>query len=83
MFRIKDDANGKPSRYKARLVAKEFLQKYGLDYNETYAPVAKLTTIRTVLAVGLKRRYHFHQLDVKTAFLHGDLEENTLPAIGS
>lgn len=75
VFRIKEDGNGNATRYKARLVAKGFLQKYGVDYNETYAPVAKLTTIRAVLAVGTYRKYYFHQLDVKTAFLHGDLSE--------
>lgn len=75
VFRIKEDEHGNPIRYKARLVAKGFLQKYGVDYNETYAPVAKLTTVRAVLAVGVYRKYIFHHLDVKTAFLHGDLEE--------
>ena len=75
VFRIKLDENGNPARYKARLVAKGFMQKQGIDYNETYSPVAKLTTIRVVLAVAVRHKYHLHQLDVKTAFLHGLLEE--------
>lgn len=65
-----EDENGKPIKHKARLVAKGFLQKEGIDYVETYAPVAKLTTIRMVLAIGLHLGLHFHQLDVKTAFLY-------------
>ena len=64
------------THYKARLVVKDFLQKADLDYKETYAPVAKLTTIRVILAFGLLHDLKFHQLDVKTAFLHGELKEN-------
>lgn len=75
VFRIKPNEDGKPSKYKARLVVKGFLQKYGIDYEETFAPVAKLTTIRIVLAVGVQTGLFFHQMDVKTAFLHGDLRE--------
>lgn len=75
VFRTKEDEEGNPVRRKARLVVKGFLQKSGFDYHETYAPVAKLTTIRMVLAVGVQRGFHFHQMDVKTAFLHGDLRE--------
>lgn len=75
VFVKKTDANGNPVRFKARLVAKGFLQKFGVDYEETYSPVAKLSTLRTVLAVGVKRGYTFYQLDVKTAFLHGELQE--------
>lgn len=76
VFVIKTDANGSPVRFKARLVAKGFLQKFGVDYEETYSPVAKLSTLRTVLAVGVRRGYTFYQLDVKTAFLHGELKED-------
>ena len=76
IFRIKEDAFGNPTRYKARLVAKGYLQKEFIDYDETYAPVAKFSTIRTLLAVGVFRSMHFHQMDVKTAFLYGDLEED-------
>lgn len=75
MFRNKEDENGNPVRRKARLVVKSFLQKPGLDYNDTYAPVAKLATIRIVLSVGVLKGFNFHQRDVKTAFLHGEPQE--------
>lgn len=81
IFRVKEDANGNPVRYKARLVAKGFLQQAGIDYGETYAPVAELATIRTVLAVAVYRKMHIHQLDVKTAFLYGDLKEDVYLAV--
>ena len=57
------------SKWVFRLVVKVFLQKLGIDYEETYSPVAKLSTIRIVLAVGVRRGLYFHQLDIKTAFL--------------
>lgn len=61
--------------YKARLVARSFTQKPGIDYTETYSPVAKLDTLRMVLALANEKRMHIHQMDVKTAFLNGDLSE--------
>ena len=76
VFKLKEDEYGHPIRYKARLIAKGYLQKPGVDYDETYSPVAKLTTLRIVLAVGVHRNMYFHRLDVKTAFLYGDLDEN-------
>lgn len=76
IFRVKEDEDGQAVRYKARLVAKGYLQRHGVDFEETYAPVAKLSTVRTVLAVGVHKQFHFHQMDVKTAFLHGDLKED-------
>ena len=62
-------------RFKARLVACGYQQKAGVDYTETYSPVARLATIRIVLAVGLQNRYQFRHLDVKTAFLNENLED--------
>lgn len=76
VFRIKLDSEGKVERYKARLVAKGFSQTKGFDYNETYAPVAKLTTFRVLLALANQERLHIHQMDVKTAFLNGKLDED-------
>ncbi|KAL5769829.1 hypothetical protein ACOSP7_013983 [Xanthoceras sorbifolium] len=74
VFRIKEEHNGN-KRYKARMVVKGFQQKEGIDYNEIFSPVVKLTTIRLVLKIIAAENLHLEQLDVKTAFLHGDLEE--------
>jgi len=61
-------------RYKARLVAKCCSQQYGIDYEETFVPVAKFQSIRSLLALAAKNNYVVHQMDVKTAFLNGDIE---------
>lgn len=62
-------------RYKARFVIKGFSQVHGVDYNETYAPVAKTYSFRMVMAIAAARDLEIIQLDVKTAFLYGTLEE--------
>ena len=62
-------------RYRARLVVKRYAQKEGIDFNEIFSPVVRLTTIRVVLAMCAIFDLHLEQLDVKTAFLHGELEE--------
>ncbi len=61
------------SRYKARLVAKGYAQTYGIDYEETYSPIAKMITIRTIIAMAAIKGWSLHQMDVKNVFLHGDL----------
>ncbi|KAH9317791.1 hypothetical protein KI387_019560, partial [Taxus chinensis] len=74
VYRVKDEEGGK-KRYKARLVVKGFTQKQGIDFDEIFSPVVKMTSIRTSLGIVAAEDLHLEQLDVKTAFLHGDLEE--------
>lgn len=67
--------------YKARLVARDFTQEYGIDDEETFAPIARITSVRSLLAVAATRHWDLWQVDVKNAFLNGDLleEVNTPP----
>ncbi|KAK0606132.1 hypothetical protein LWI29_034423 [Acer saccharum] len=74
VFQIKEEHDGS-KRYKARLVVKGFQQIEGIDYSEIFSPVVKLTTIRLVLSIVAAKGLYLEQLDVNTAFLHGDLEE--------
>ncbi|KAK1604216.1 hypothetical protein QYE76_027889 [Lolium multiflorum] len=75
VFTIKQTPEGKVERYKARLVAKGYSQTYGVDYDETFAPVAKMNTIRTLISIAANCNWKLFQMDVKNAFLHGDLQE--------
>jgi len=75
IFKHKLKADGSLERYKARWVLRGFTQRPGVDFDETFSPVVKPATVRTVLSLALSRRWPIHQLDVKNAFLHGTLSE--------
>src|SRR6266498_5970259 len=75
IFKKKTDADGNVTIYKARLVAKGYRQVQGVDYNETFSPVAKLKSVRIMLAIAAFYDYEIWQMDVKTAFLNGFLKE--------
>nr|GEY92174.1 ribonuclease H-like domain, reverse transcriptase, RNA-dependent DNA polymerase [Tanacetum cinerariifolium] len=66
---------GKIIKYKARLVAKEYVQEQGIDFDEVFALVARIETIRLILVIAAYHGWQVHHLDVKSAFLHGDLKE--------
>jgi hypothetical protein len=75
VYTVKLKSNGSLDKYKARLVVLDNQQEYGFDYEETFAPVAKITTVRTILAITAFKAWPLHPMDVKNAFLHGDLKE--------
>ena len=75
VFKIKRGPNGEIEKYKAQLVAKGFTQIHGIDYTDTFAPVTKFTTIRALLTLATKYNLEIHQMDMKSAFLNGELDE--------
>ena len=75
VYKAKKNANGEIERYKARLVAKGYSQRAGIDYDEVFAPVAHLETIRLIISLASQNRWKIYQMDVKSAFLNGVLEE--------
>ena len=75
IYKTKLNEKGEVDKHKARLVAKGYTQEYGIDYEEVFAPVARLETIRMVVSLAAQNAWEIFQLDVKSAFLHGELNE--------
>ena len=75
VYKVKVDGDGQVERYKARLVAQGFTQQRGADYDETFSPVVRMESLRTVVGLAVRNGLRLHQLDVTTAFLNGKLEE--------
>lgn len=75
VFRTKLNADGSIKKHKARLVVKGYAQIFGVDYFDTFAPVARLDTIRLLLVIAAQKGWKVFQLDIKSAFLNGDLQE--------
>jgi hypothetical protein len=75
LYKLKHATNGSIKKYKARFVARGFSQVEGVDYDETFALVARYTSIRAVISIATEMGWKIHQMDVKTAFLNGLIEE--------
>jgi hypothetical protein len=80
VYKMKCDSKGNVERYKARLVAKGFTQREGIDYNETFSPISCKDSFRIIMALVAHFDLELHQMDVKTAFLNGDLYESVCMA---
>ena len=76
IFKIKRNVDGSINKYKSRLVAKGHIQRHGVDFEEVFAHVARIETVRFIIALAASKGWEIHHLDVKTAFLHGDLKED-------
>ena len=75
IYKVKQAANGSVEKYKARFVARGFSQIEGINYEETFAPITWYSSIRIILALLAQMGWHIHQMDVKTTFLNGIIEE--------
>jgi hypothetical protein len=75
LYKIKHVADKSIEKHKAIFVAHGFSQKEGIDYEETFSPVAKCTSIRTIISLAAKMKWNLHQMDVETTFLNGVIEE--------
>lgn len=75
VYKVKKDSDGKVVKHKARLVAKGYVQKQGIDFEEVFAPVARMETVRLLITLAAQEGWWLHHMDVKSAFLNGELEE--------
>ena len=75
IYKTKQDADGNVQKHKERMVARGFTQQSSIVFNETFAPVARMDTFRTIMAIATQNKWHVHPMDVKSAFLNGYLEE--------
>jgi hypothetical protein len=75
VFKVKKDPEGKIVKHKERLVAKGYAQVQGVDFDEVFAPIARIETVRVLLALAAQGGWEVHHMDVKSAFLNGDLTE--------
>jgi hypothetical protein len=75
VFKLKRDEKGEVIKHKVRLVAKGYIQEQGVDFDDVFAPMARMESIRMLLAVATQEKWHVHHMDVKSAFLNGDLNE--------
>ena len=75
IFKTKRNAKGEVEKYKARLVAKGYKQQYGIDYEEVFAPVARLETVRLLISLAAQMKWKILQINIKSIFLNGVLEE--------
>ena len=73
VFKVKRDEHGAVSKHKARLVVKGYAQRHGIDYDEVFAPVARLDSVCLLIALAAHEGWEVHHMDVKSAFLNGDL----------
>ena len=83
VYKIKTWSDGTVDRYKARLVAKGFTQEYEIDYEETFAPIARLSSVMTLIAIYAARKWPLFQMDVKNSFLNGELSEEVFMKLPS
>ena len=84
VYKIKTKLDGSVDHYKARLVVKGFTQKYGMDYEKIFAPIAKMTTIQALIMIASIRQWHISQINVKSFLLNGDLKNEVymVPFLG-
>jgi transposase InsO family protein len=81
LFKVKFDTENQPSKFKARVVAKGFTQQFGIDYDDTYAPVMRMKSLRVILSIAAHKQLHVHQLDYTTAFLNAPIDRDIYVAI--